>query len=436
MSRRLRLTFASALALLAALSSAQTIDELAAKVKALPHVKEVKIVGQANNQWLDITFEQPVDHFLPEVVAPNKPKFEQHVFLQHTGFDNPVILGTEGYSANRPSGGELRRMLGAPNLLTVEHRYFGRSIPNPCVWEHLTIKSASDDLHEIVRSFKRLYTGKWVSTGASKSGQTALYFKCHYPNDVDAVVAYVAPINLNAEDPRINMWMETVGDEATRARIKAFQIALLKREDEVLPLLKADPKAYSMGVAKAYEYGVLEYPYAYWQYGSNSQREYSIPRPDAPAQELADAYKRVNAMYYYSDAGIKAFEAFQYQAFTEVGYYNYDITDFKPYLRANPNPTNMDLCPPGTKDKIVYDPNPLAFVYRTLQYEAQNIIFIYGETDAWSATQMHLIGRTNAVKIVVKGAWHNASVRLATPTQQEQVYSALEKWLGVKVVRG
>lgn len=435
MYRRLRLALASALTLLAALSSAQTIDELAAKVKALPHVKEVKIAGQANNQWLDITFEQPVNHSLPEVVAPGKPKFEQHVFLQHAGFENPVVLGTEGYSANRPVGGELRRMLGTPNLITVEHRYFGRSIPSPCVWEHLTIKNASDDLHEIVRSFKKLYTGKWVSTGASKSGQTALYFKCHYPNDVDAVVAYVAPINLNAEDPRINEWMDKVGDEATRARIKDFQIALLKREDEVLALLKADPKAYSMGVAKAYEYGVLEFPYAFWQYGSNVRAD-SIPLPDAPSQALADAYKRVNVMYYYSDAGIKAFEAFQYQAFAEVGYYNYDITDFKSYLKANPNPTNMDLCPPGTKDKIVYDPKPLAFVYRTLQYEARNIIFIYGETDAWSATQMHLIGRTNAVKIVVKGAWHNASVRLASPEQQEQVYSALERWLGMKVVRG
>jgi len=48
----------------------------------------------------------------------------------------------------------------------------------------------------------------------------------------------VAPINVGQEDPRINRFIETVGDEATRAKIKAFQIALLKREDEVLPLIR------------------------------------------------------------------------------------------------------------------------------------------------------------------------------------------------------
>jgi hypothetical protein len=189
-----------------------------------------------------------------------------------------------------------------------------------------------------------------------------------------------------------------------------------------------------MGVAKAYEYGVLEFPYAFWQYGSNARAD-SVPDPDAPAATLASAYRNVNSMYYYSDDGIKQFQAFQYQAFTEIGYYNYDITDFKPFLKANPNPTNMDLCPPGTKDKIVYNPDTLAFVFNFLQYKAMNVIFIYGETDAWSATQMQLLGRTNAVKIVVKGAWHNANIRAASPEQKEKVYSNLETWLGIKLNR-
>lgn len=397
-------------------------QDLVAKLKALPHVTDVRpMTGSA----YDITFEQPVDH-----KNPTGPKFGQHVYLAHSGFDKPNILGTEGYSARRASGGELSRMLQEPNVITVEHRYFGKSIPSPCVWEQLTIKNSADDLHEVVASFKKLYSGKWVSTGASKGGQTALFFKCYYPRDVDATVAYVAPINIGQEDPRINRFMETVGDEATRKKIKAFQIALLMRENEILSLLKADPAQYSMGVAKAYEYGVLEFPYAFWQYGTAPD---TIPAPDAPAADLAAEYKKVNAMYYYSDPGIKQFEAFMYQAFTEIGYYNYDIADFKPYLKANPNPSNTDLCPAGTKDKLVYNPATMAFVFRTLQYDAQNVVFIYGETDAWSATQMQLIGRTNAVKIVVKGAWHNASVRLASPEQRKQIYDALENWLGQKL---
>ncbi len=409
-----------------ALVAAQS--EVADAVRSLPGVKEVREAGQGTSAYLALTFEQPVDH-----ANPTGPKFTQRVYLIHTGFDQPVILGTEGYSAGRPSGGELRRILGTPNVLTVEHRYFGGSIPSPLVWKHLTVKNSADDLHAVVTSFKKLYKGKWVSTGASKGGQTALFHKCFHPDDVDAVVAYVAPINVAQEDPRIQIFMEQVGTPAERQAILDFQIALLKRRAEVLPLLNVRPDDYSMGVDKAFEYGVLEFPFAYWQYGGNA-RENSIPKPDAPAKELADAYRAVNPMIYYGDAGIKQFEAFQYQAFTEVGYYNYDITALKPYLNHK-NPTNMDLCPPGTKDTIRYDANTMAFVFHTLQYKANNIVYIYGETDPWSATAIQLLGRTNALKITVKGAWHNANVRLMSAEQKQSFFDTLESWLGIPLVR-
>ncbi len=426
-----RLTFSFVVLGLATCAFAQSQAEMLATLKALPHVTDVKVVQarQGGGDYFDVTFEQQVDHS-----RRRGRKFGQHVFLSHSGFDQPMLLNTEGYTARGPGGGELRRMLGKPNVMAVEHRYFGHSIPSACDWKQLTVKNAADDMHEIVTSFKKLYAGKWVATGASKSGQTSLFFKRYYPNDVDATVAYVAPINIGQEDPRINRFMETVGDEATRNKICDLQMALLKREEEILPLLKQEPKNYSMGMAKAYEYGVLEFPYAFWQYGSNARAD-SVPAPDASAANLAEAYKKVNAMYYYSDAGIKQFEAFQYQAFTEIGYYNYDISELKPYLKANPNPTNMDLCPAGTKESIVYNPATLAFVFHYLQYDAGKVAYIYGETDAWSSTQMQLLGRTDAFKIVVKGAWHNASVRLASAEQRDQFFSNMDRWLGMKLIR-
>ncbi|MBS1728469.1 MAG: hypothetical protein JST51_17260 [Armatimonadetes bacterium] len=417
--------FALPLFLLAALpvwASAQDAD-LTAKIKAIPRVINVQSSG-AN---YEIMFDQPLDH-----TNPSGAHFQQRIFLRNAGPDKPVLLGTEGYSARGVYGGELKTILNDPNQLTVEHRFFGKSMPSPVEWKYLTIKNAADDMHDIVTAFKSLYKGKWVASGASKGGQTALFFKAYYPNDVDVTVAYVAPINLAQEDPRIYQWLNSVGDEAIRQKIKDLQIALLKREEEVLPLLNADPKDYAMGVNKAYEYGVLEFPFALWQYGTKPE---GLPEPDAPAADLAKAYRQVNSMFYYSDAGIKTFQAFYYQAFTEIGYYNYDITDFRPYLKHNPNPTNLDLCPPGTKDSIVYNPATLSFVYHFLQYEANNVIYVYGETDTWSATQMELIGRTNEVKILVKGAYHYASIRLASPLQKSQVLAAMEDWLGMKLTK-
>jgi hypothetical protein len=382
-------------------------------------------MGQAGTY--EITFEQPVDHR-----SPTGAKFGQHMYLAHKDPTKPMLLTTEGYAARGPLGGELQRMLGGSNLLTVEHRYFGKSIPSPLVWEHMTVKNAADDMHRVVTAFKTLYPGKWVSTGASKSGQTALYFKCFYPNDVDATVAYVAPINVAQEDPRIYHFMQNVGDAETRAKIRDLQIAILKRRDEIIPLLNPQPKDYSLGIQEAYEYAVLEYPFALWQYGTKPT---SLPAPDAPAQDLATAFKAVNPLYYYSDAGIRQFEAFIWQAYTEIGYYNYDISDFKPYLKAVSEPTNKVLAPAGTRDKLIYNPATMQFVYNYLQYKAQNVAFIYGETDPWSATAMQLIGRTNAINLMVKGAWHNANVRLASPEQKELFYTSMEKWLGMPLVR-
>jgi len=64
---------------------------------------------------------------------------------------------------------------------------------------------------------------------------------------------------------------------------------------------------------------------------------------------MAAHYNRVGMLRFYSDQGRKPFEPFLYQAFTEIGYYNYDITDFKPYMKAMKEPTNLVICPPERK---------------------------------------------------------------------------------------
>jgi len=418
--------FAAGLALLASFAWTQDIQ---AQLRRLPGVVDVRLSDgrESASGSYEITFEQPLD-----TNKPKGPKFQQRVVLHHARFDAPVLLLTEGYWVMRGEGAELRRMLQNPNFITVEHRFFGQSIPNPARWESLTVKNAADDMHRIVTALKQLYKGKWISTGVSKSGQTSLFYKCFYPNDVDATVAYSAPVNVTQEDPRISMFMETVGEPEIRARLKAFQIALLKREDELVPLLKADPKEYSMGVPQAYEYGIFEVPYSYWQLGFKPA---DIPEPDAPAAEILRGYNRIGGLSYYSDAGRKQFQAFMYQAFTEIGYYNYDISDLKPYLKAVKSPTNLVLTPPEARAKIVYNPATMAFVFPHLQYKADHVIYLYGETDAWAATQMRLLGRTDSLKIVVKGAAHNVQITSGSPEQKAAFYDAMDRWLGMKLVR-
>jgi hypothetical protein len=412
-------------------ASASEESALLAKIRALPGVVEAqptRFDAKSFAEAYEIMFEQAVDHRHPEGA-----KFRQRLFLAHVGDDKPVVLVTEGYGARGVRAGELTRMLGA-NQINVEHRFFGRSVPSPLNWDDLTVRNSADDLHAIVQAFKALYPGKWISTGVSKSGQTALFFKCFYPDDVDATVPYSAPINVAQEDPRLYRFLETVGDEATRVRIKDYQKALFRYEADLLPHVAkwAESRKWTvgMGLAEAFEYGVLEYPFAFWQYGTKAS---DIPPADAPLQALFDHYQKINTFYFYTDEGQKAFEPFMYQAFTEIGYYNYDISDFKGLMKALKSPTNQVLCPKGAA--IVFDPATMDRVYRFLQYEADRVVYIYGELDTWAATQVPLIGRTDAVKIVVRGAHHGVGVRDFSPEQKELYYGTLERWLGLTLPR-
>jgi hypothetical protein len=77
----------------------------------------------------------------------------------------------------------------------------------------------------------------------------------------------------------------------------------------------------------------------------------------------------------------------------------------------------------------------MAFVYHFLQYEAHHVVYIYGEMDAWSATQMQLIGRTDAIKIVVENSHHGAQIGRFSPQQKELFYAKIEGWLGLGLKR-
>ena len=129
-------------------------------------------------------------------ITPEAGNFKQRVILSHVGFDRPTVLVTEGYAAHYATHPryqeELSKLFNA-NLVFVEYRYFGESMPKPCNWDYLTVENSLYDLHHVTTTLKQLYDEKWIATGISKGGQTTMFYRTYFPDDVDISVPYVAP---------------------------------------------------------------------------------------------------------------------------------------------------------------------------------------------------------------------------------------------------
>ena len=211
---------------------------------------------------------------------PEKGFFYQRVQLTHKGFNKPTVMDTEGYWLwNGGSGNEIENILDANNL-DIEYRYYGKSLPDSIDWQYLTLEQATADLHHINELFKTVYTNKFISTGISKGGETTIYYKYFYPDDVALSVPYVAPIDNSLEDIRIYHFFDTISTPECRKKIFDFQTFLLQHENEALEKLKwysegADLHyTYTGSIGKSFEYAVLEFSFSFWQYNGNCD---SIP---------------------------------------------------------------------------------------------------------------------------------------------------------------
>ncbi|MHB1107297.1 MAG: S28 family serine protease [Lutibacter sp.] len=212
-----------------------------------------------------IVLDEPLDHKNPAAGT-----FKHYVYLSHIDIKQPTVLITEGYNAN-PSTYELSKIFKG-NQVQVEYRFYGKSRPDTIPWQYLKNDQAIEDYHNLVTKLKRLYTGKWISTGISKGGETVLIYKSKYPGDVNVSVPYVAPLINGQEDARTTAHINTVGSDECRSAIVKFQRMILKNRDSVLNEMAVYAKESEMHFTEispdeALEYAVLEFPFSFWQWG-------------------------------------------------------------------------------------------------------------------------------------------------------------------------
>lgn len=414
-----------------ALLQAQTSD-LRARLLNLPGVRIEGISPDTGDgDVYELMVRQPLDH-----TDTLKGFFHQKVYLNHLGYDRPAVIITEGYNRGRSRTYELTRLLKA-NQVQVEHRYFGESMPDSLDYRYLNLRQATADLHHVRELLGGIYSEKWVSTGISKGGATTIFYRYFYPDDVTVSVPYVAPINRAYEDSRLYTFLDTIGSDACRADIKAFQRRILNEREEILPLLKfyslgARTKYSYLSLEEAFEYAVLEYPFSFWQYGQDCA---DIPDVDAPLHEALIYLLEVSGIDFFSDASVEQYVSHYYQSATEMGYYGYRTKDFKDLIKVLPTDYNpMALFFP-TKMQDAFNPQLLWDVDKWLKgKQANRIAYIYGGLDTWSGTAVPENKRVDSEWFVLEGKHHgNARITGMTDGERARFVAALERWLEMEI---
>ncbi len=398
-------------------------ETLLEKLQKLPDVSVTEIAPpQGYLQAFQIDVRQPLDHGNP---AGNK--FFQRIYLSHLDEGRPMVLSTRGYGVARNSLDELAVLLNA-NQIIVTHRYFPNARPDALDWSYLTIWQAACDHHRIVELFKPLYGGKWLNEGVSKGGMTALFHRRFFPADVAATVAYVAPIMFGVEDPRFRTFLlEQVGTQEQRTQIMDFQRLLLTNRQALIPLVEnyAARNGYILpfGAEASLEHAVLEYLFAFWQYGDGDVSK--IPAVDATPQAWFDHLDEISGLHFYAQSYVSYYEPFFYQAFTELGYCPYVADHLQDLLVAVPEPTYRVFAPTGVA--LDFNAGAMIAMNSWLQNHGNYIIYIYGGNDPYTVAAQELTGKTNALRIIQPGANHG--VKIADLDERQRVMQALSEWM-------
>lgn len=205
-------------------------NDIVKALEAIDGVRNVVIdAGESKKDTIYFfSFRQLINHD-----NPDEGTFDQQVALSFKGFDKDVVLYTHGYAmptkADYISPEDLSRQLQA-NQLNVEHRYFGKSLPEPAdklSFTYFNAQQEAQDLHAIVQALKKglFKTGKWASIGTSKDGiTTALYayYSDQYGwNDIDLYMPFCAPFltgeqrngKFTCMDSRPGLYLEQVCGE-------------------------------------------------------------------------------------------------------------------------------------------------------------------------------------------------------------------------------
>jgi PS-10 peptidase S37 len=419
-------------ALAAALATACGSDsggpkDLLGKLNKLPGVHaEQMSTDTSGYDYYVLQFTQPVDHD-----APDGPTFQQEVSLVHRDIDAPMVVLTSGYwDYYLDHTVELTNLLGA-NQISVEHRYFAGSRPDPADWTKLTIQQMATDEHVIIQALRTIYPGAFVTTGGSKGGMTAVYHRRFFPDDVDATVPYVAPLSFGAPDARYPAFLDTLGPETCRQAVRDAATEMLQNRRQAM-LLRANQQPghiYTrIPIGPAVESSIVSLEWAFWQYFGVSSCD-SVPAKTATDDQMFDFLDLIAPIGDNDDGQLHLFEAYYYQAYVQLGYPDGGAAYLDPYLMYKDSDYDAALpTPVPTFDGGVAMHDVDDFV----QHQGNRLLFVYGEWDPWTGGKFELGQATDSLRLIQQFGTHGSRIGRLSTADRDAALDRLAAWTGVQ----
>ena len=399
------------------------------RLNALPGVTAVQASTDLQGySFFELRFSQPVDHD-----AGGGPTFEQTVSLLHRETSQPLVVFTTGYwDYYRDTPTELARLLGA-NQISIEHRYFGDSRPEPADWSKLTIAQMAADEHAIISALRTVYEGAFVTTGGSKGGMTAVYHRRFYPDDVDATVPYVAPLSLGAPDARYAPFVDTLGPPACRQAVRDVATEMLANRRAAL-VARATAQAASEGHAytrialgPAVESAIVSLEWAFWQYHGVDACD-GVPVVAASDDALWSFLDEISPPSDSDDEQIAAFEAYYYQAYAQLGYPDAGAA----YLDAHLVYTDADYDGGLPTAVPAYDDGAaMRDIDDWVQQEGSRLLFVYGEWDPWTGGKFSLGQAADSLLLTQPQGTHGARITRLSDADADAAMEKLTAWTGI-----
>jgi len=401
-------------------------------LRALPGLRviEERPGAEPGYRFFVLGLRQPVDHH-----DPSAGTFEQRLTLLHKGMDRPTVLFTTGYEVPLTPRRTEPAVLLDGNQLGVEHRYFGTSRPATTDLTELTIRQAADDHHRIVRLFRRLYRGSWISTGGSKGGMASVYHRRFHPGDVDGTVVYSAPDNVDdREDSAYLRFFEIVGTASCRAALQAVQRQLLLQRAELVA--RYETWATSTGSTfrilgsadRAFETAVLRVPQMFWQYRGTADCA-TVPGPDATAEELYDWLDGTSQLSVYADPTAERYIPYFYQLGTEMGYGAVPTAHLAGLLRYPGATEPRSFVPRDIPMSL--DRRAMPDIDRWVRHDGSRLLFLNGTFDPVVAESFRLGPGTRDSRVLwAAGAGHHVTLDALSPADRAEATAMLLRWAG------